>query len=289
MRICTFLQRFGTVGRRFCGGRNDAEAADRRRFVGFDRTITAQAKAARAICGTTAAVRPTGVDGNLVCAQVRHSLEDAAAGDGLRLGDELLATAQGVAARWGMEAAAPSHAEQIARGRAYRFCPSHCRQFLDPCRGGGKKTGPNPTDRRRAGSKHHVLTDAQGIPLSIILTEANRHDVTQLIPLLNAVAPIAGQPGAPRRKPELIQADRAYDSDPLRRLLSERGIDTDIARRYTEHGSGLGKTRWVVERTIAWLHQFRRLRIRFERIAQLHEAFLNLGCALICWRFLKAA
>lgn len=122
-----------------------------------------------------------------------------------------------------------------------------------------------------------------------MLTEANRNDVTQLLALLDAVPPIAGQPGAPKRKPGLIQADRAYDSDPLRELLAERGIDTEIARRYTKHGSGLGKTRWVVERTIAWLHQFRRLRIRFERLAQMHEAFLKLGCALICWRFLKAA
>ena len=122
-----------------------------------------------------------------------------------------------------------------------------------------------------------------------MLTEANRNDVTQLMPLLEAIPPIAGQRGAPKRKPALIQADRAYDSNPLRKLLAERGIDTQIARRYTAHGSGLGKTRWVVERTIAWLHQFRRLRIRFERLAQIHEAFLKLGCALICWRFLKAA
>lgn len=121
-----------------------------------------------------------------------------------------------------------------------------------------------------------------------MLTEANRHDVTQLLALVDAIPPIAGQRGAPKRKPGLIQADRAYDSDPLRALLAERGIDTQIARRNTEHGSGLGKTRWVVERTIAWLHQFRRLRIRFERLAQMHEAFLKLGCAIICWRFLKA-
>lgn len=59
-----------------------------------------------------------------------------------------------------------------------------------------------------------------------------------------------------------------------------------IARRRTEHGSGLGVTRWVVERTNAWLQQFRRLRVRFERRADIHEAFLTLGCCLIRWRFL---
>lgn len=122
----------------------------------------------------------------------------------------------------------------------------------------------------------------------MILTQANRNDVTQLLPLVEAIPPIAGKPGHPRRKPDRVQADRGYDSDPHRRTLAERGIETEIARRYREHGSGLGKTRWVVERTIAWLHQFRRLRIRYERLPEIHEAFLTLGCALICWRFLEA-
>jgi transposase len=59
-----------------------------------------------------------------------------------------------------------------------------------------------------------------------------------------------------------------------------------LAARGAPHGSGLGKRRWVVERTLSWLHQFRRLRIRFERRADIHEAFLSIGCALICLRFL---
>ncbi|MFT4198731.1 MAG: transposase, partial [Pseudoxanthomonas sp.] len=58
-------------------------------------------------------------------------------------------------------------------------------------------------------------------------------------------------------------------------------------KRRTTHGSGLGKTRWVVERSIAWLHQFRRLRIRYERLPCIHEAFLKIGCAIICWRVLQ--
>jgi Transposase DDE domain len=57
-----------------------------------------------------------------------------------------------------------------------------------------------------------------------------------------------------------------------------------IARRGTEHGSGLGRVRWVVEGTFAWLHNFRRLRIRWERDAGLHYALLSLGCSLICER-----
>ena len=100
---------------------------------------------------------------------------------------------------------------------------------------------------------------------------------------------MAGRRGAPIRKPKVIQADRGYDSNPLRRLLAQRGIRSEIARRYTKHGSGLGKTRWVVERTIAWLHQFRRLRIRYERLPSIHEAFLGLGACMICWRFARTA
>jgi transposase len=57
--------------------------------------------------------------------------------------------------------------------------------------------------------------------------------------------------------------------------------------RRSEHGSGLGRRRWVVERTFAWLNQFRRLRVRYEERADIHEAFVSLGCALICWQFLR--
>lgn len=101
--------------------------------------------------------------------------------------------------------------------------------------------------------------------------------------------PIRGKPGRPLTKPAVIQADRGYDHDKYRRLLHHRGIPTLIARRGEPHGSGLGKTRWVVERTIGWLHNFRRLRVRFERLAHIHEAFLKLACCLICWRKLRNA
>lgn len=98
-----------------------------------------------------------------------------------------------------------------------------------------------------------------------------------------------GKPGAPRYRPDSLQADRAYDSEPHREGLRSVGIRPLIARRRTAHGSGLGRTRWVVERTLSWLHQYRRLRVRYERRADIHEAFLHLGCALICWKRLETA
>ena len=88
---------------------------------------------------------------------------------------------------------------------------------------GGEDTGPNPTDRGKSGSKHHVLTDAQGIPLAAVLTKANRHDVTQLFPLLEKVPRVRGQRGAPRSRPKRVQGDRAYDSEPHRRRLKKGG------------------------------------------------------------------
>jgi transposase len=88
---------------------------------------------------------------------------------------------------------------------------------------GGRKTGPNPVDRRKLGVKHHLLTDAQGTPLAIVVTAANRHDVTQLIPLVENVPPIRGRRGRPIRRPKRIQGDRGYDSEPHRRALKKKG------------------------------------------------------------------
>ena len=130
-----------------------------------------------------------------------------------------------------------------------------------------------------------MITDAQGVPLAAISTGANTHDVTQLLPLVDAIPPVAGKVGRPRRRPDAVQGDRGYDSEPHREELRARGIEPILAERNTPHGSGLGVYRWVVERTLSWLHQFRRLRVRYERRADIHEAFLSLGCVLISWHY----
>jgi transposase len=95
-----------------------------------------------------------------------------------------------------------------------------------------------------------VIVDRHGTPLAVSVTAGNRHDVTQLIPLLDAVPPVRGLRGRPRSRPKRLFADRGYDYDKYRRLLWKRGIKPLIARRGVAHGSGLGKTRWVVERTL---------------------------------------
>lgn len=85
----------------------------------------------------------------------------------------------------------------------------------------------------------------------------------------------------------MLFADRGYDHDKYRRLLWQRGIRPVIAERGQPHGSGLGIFRWVVERTISWLHGFHRLRIRWERRDDIHEAFLGLATCLITHRHVQ--
>jgi transposase len=156
-----------------------------------------------------------------------------------------------------------------------------------PKGGSGQAIGPSPVDRGRPGTKHHLLTDSNGIPLAVTITGGNRHDVTQLIPLLDAVPPVRGKPGPPRRKPDAVLGDRGYDHDKYRRLLRQRRVRPVIGRRGAPHGSGLGTVRWVVERTFAWLHAHKRLAIRWEYRADLHEGLVKLACCLICWRCLE--
>jgi transposase len=157
---------------------------------------------------------------------------------------------------------------------------------------GGEATGPNPTDRGKAGTKYHVLVDDQGLPLAARVSAANVHDSRLLEPLVDAVPPIwrpLGEPGRPRRRPAKLHGDKGYDYPALRRALRRRGIMPRIARRGVESGERLGRHRWKVERTLALVLAFRRLTLRYERHAASVVAFLHLACALICLRFLRRA
>lgn len=134
------------------------------------------------------------------------------------------------------------------------------------------------------------MVDARGIPLATWLTAANVHDSEIFEALLEAIEPIRrpGRRGRPRTRPTKVHADKAYDIPRCRRYLRRRGIGCRIARKGIESSERLGRYRWIVERTLAWLARFRRLTIRYERRADIHQAFLDLGCALICLNFLQA-
>jgi transposase len=152
---------------------------------------------------------------------------------------------------------------------------------------GGTKTGANPTDRGKSGTKRHVVVERQGIPLAITLSGANVHDSMLFEATLDAIEPIRRPRGRPRRRPDKLHADKGYDYSKCRQALQRRGIKVRIARRGIESSERLGRHRWVVERTLSWLNKFRRLRVRYERRDDIHQAFLDLGCALICWQFVK--
>jgi transposase len=150
--------------------------------------------------------------------------------------------------------------------------------------GGGGQTGPSPVDRRKLGSKIHLLVDGHGVPVTLRLSAANRNDVEETLPLVDQVPPIAGQVGRPRQRPERLQGDRGYDDEGDRQQLRARHIEPLLGRRRTPNGSGLGIYRWFVERTISWFKQFRRLRIRYERDPAMYLGFLQLAAVLITHR-----
>jgi transposase len=132
------------------------------------------------------------------------------------------------------------------------------------------------------------VVDAQGIPLAVRLSAANVNDVTLFETMVEAIEPIKRPLGRPRKRPAKWHADKAYAAQRCREYLRRRGSACRIARKGVESSERLGRHRWVVERTLAWLNQFRRLTVRYERRASIHQAFLDLGCALICWNFLQA-
>jgi transposase len=157
-------------------------------------------------------------------------------------------------------------------------------QFVHRGKKGGAAVGPNPTDRGKPGTKRHLLTDRQGIPLTVILTGANVHDSVPFEALLDAVPPVPGKRGRPRRRPDKLHADKAYDYRRCGRACRCRQIKPRIARRGIETSQKLGRHRWVIERSFAWLNKFRRLTIRYERRLDIHAAFTSLACSLICLR-----
>ena len=131
------------------------------------------------------------------------------------------------------------------------------------------------------------MTDARGVPLVAHVTAANVNDITHLDALVTDFPPVADAAGG-RADGPTSGGDRGYDSQPHRDRLAARGIVCDLRPSPHVPRQGLGVFRWVVERTLAWLDRFRRLAVRYERHDRVHHAFLTLGCALICWNYLKS-
>jgi transposase len=130
------------------------------------------------------------------------------------------------------------------------------------------------------------VVDRDGIPLASLLTGANRPESVVCEPLLDAIPLVTQANGRRRKRPVKRHADKAYDIPRCRAARTQRHSKIRIARKGIESSKRLGRHRWVVERTLAWRNRYRWLTIRYERRADIHQAFLTLGCALICWNYL---
>jgi transposase len=207
-----------------------------------------------------------------------------AARAGLWLWHDVLAAAARLAPSGRLGKSVALVARRIRTGRQNRLVEGRHRQLLGARHFWGARTGPNPTDRGKNGSKRHVVCDATGTPLAMEHTGANVHDSQRAIPLIDAIPAIKQPRGGRRKRPDQAYADAAYDAEAkIRKPLRQRGITPFIAKRGRVHGSGLGKHRCVVEGVFSWLFNYRRLRVRYEKRDDIHSAFLILGCLLICW------
>jgi transposase len=148
---------------------------------------------------------------------------------------------------------------------------------------GGPHTGPNPTDRAKNGCKRHVITDANGLPLVVQTGPANERDDRRAFALLEDFPTLPGPCGRPRTRPAILQGDAGYGFPDLIRHVRRRRIRPQLAPRgkAAAHGSGLGKTRYVVERTLSWFGNFRRIKLCYERLGEHFQAFHDLAATLI--------
>lgn len=129
-----------------------------------------------------------------------------------------------------------------------------------------------------------------GVPLLLVCTPANVRDDVPFVEMLDALPPVkhGPGPGAPRYKPRAVVGDAAYGHDHIvaqvveRRVLPVLAPRNKAGRPRIEHGSGLGRVRYVVERSIAWLGNFRRIALCYERTGAAWQAFNELACCVIC-------
>lgn len=152
---------------------------------------------------------------------------------------------------------------------------------------GGEKTGPNPTDRAKSGTKRSLLTDGAGVPLALAVSGANTHDKRLVEPTLESMAVERPEPASRKKQP--FCADKGYDYPDVRALVNERDYTAHLESRGDEEKErrsvpGYRARRWVVERTHSWFNRFRRLLIRWEKKSANDVAQLHFACAWVTFR-----
>ncbi len=150
--------------------------------------------------------------------------------------------------------------------------------ILDSCsvraKRGGDLTGPNPTDRAKMGTKYHLAVDGDGIPLACAVTAANVPDTRLFQRLLMAAAAVM-------KRIQDVFADKGYDDQRHRAACRAMGARPFIHKRRRPHGSGLGRFRWPVERTLAWLLENKRLGLRYDRCDYIIRSLLQAACIFL--------
>ncbi|MGK5544046.1 IS5 family transposase [Streptomyces sp. URMC 127] len=149
---------------------------------------------------------------------------------------------------------------------------------------GGELTGPSPVDRGKPGSRMHILSDANGLPLLVELSAANTHDSQALKPIAEGHHTRHDPHRGRHFKPRRLHADKAYDQPGLRKWLRGKHIGVRITRKGVESSERLGRRRWVIERTMSWLTGYRRFTIRYVRPPRNYLAFLGLAAAICCYK-----
>jgi putative transposase len=152
---------------------------------------------------------------------------------------------------------------------------------------GGEKTGKNPTDRGKIGTKRSLLTDGQGIPLGLVVCGANVHDKRLVKETIESIP--MDRPEPTKKRPQNMCQDKGYDYPDVRQLVAQYGYTAHIPTRGTDPTKrkklpSYRARRWVVERTHSWFNRFRRLQIRWEKKVANFKAFLHFACAWVTYR-----
>lgn len=129
-----------------------------------------------------------------------------------------------------------------------------------------------------------MISDAQGLPLLVCTTPANVRDEQPLVQMVNDLPAVKQPCGRPRRKPKSLYGDRGYGFPWIISKINAMGIVSKLAPRGSTHGSGLGKVRYVIERTMAWFGYWRRLKVCYEKTGAHWQAYHELAACLICFR-----
>ena len=148
-----------------------------------------------------------------------------------------------------------------------------------------KRWATTPPIGGKKGSKRSLLVDGAGVPLSLIVSGANRHDVKLLAITLDSIVVV--RPKASRRRHQNLCADKGYAGRPAAQTMQARGYIPHVRQRAEEARAcrqGQRARRWVVERTHSWFNRFRMLLVRYEKTAANFLALLQCAAALICWR-----